>query len=53
VFVRKLAGIQAGFWRDVRDRWADLWEMLRVEGEMNAGHQETLSVWAGAVGRRG
>jgi hypothetical protein len=45
VFVRKLAGVQAEFWRDVRDRWADLWEMLRVEGEMNAGHQETLSVW--------
>ena len=44
-FVRKLAGVQAEFWRDVRDRWADLWEMLRVEGEMNAGHQETLSVW--------
>ena len=45
IFVRKLAGIQAEFWRDVRDRWADLWEMLRVEGEMNAGHQETLCVW--------
>lgn len=45
MFVRKLAGVQAEFWRDVRDRWADLWEMLRVEGEMNAGHQETLNVW--------
>ena len=45
LFVRKLAAVQAEFWRDVRDRWADLWEMLRVEGEMNAGHQETLSVW--------
>jgi hypothetical protein len=45
LFVRKLATVQAEFWRDIRDRWADLWEMLRVEGEMNAGHQETLNVW--------
>ncbi|KAG6849358.1 hypothetical protein H0H93_009141 [Arthromyces matolae] len=44
-FVLQLAQIQASFWRDVRDRWAELWDMLRVEGEMNAGQQETLAVW--------
>jgi len=45
VEVRRLAQIQGEFWCDVRDRWADLWEMLRVEGEMNAGHEETMAVW--------
>ncbi|KAF9463539.1 hypothetical protein BDZ94DRAFT_1192610 [Collybia nuda] len=45
VFIRKLAEIQAAFWQDTRDHWADLWEMLRVEGEMNAGHAETVGVW--------
>lgn len=45
VFIRKLAEIQAAFWQDTRDNWADLWEMLRVEGEMNAGHAETVGVW--------
>ncbi|KAG6884083.1 hypothetical protein C0993_001564 [Termitomyces sp. T159_Od127] len=44
-FVVRLAQIQASFWGDVRDRWADLWDMLRVEGEMNAGHEETVAVW--------
>lgn len=43
--VRTLAMIQTEFWRDVRDRWGDLWEMLRVEGELNAGHTETVNVW--------
>ncbi|KAG5642208.1 hypothetical protein DXG03_003399 [Asterophora parasitica] len=44
-FVLRLAQIQATFWADTRDRWADLWEMLRVEGEMNAGSEETVAVW--------
>ncbi|KAG5715564.1 Rho guanine nucleotide exchange factor gef1, partial [Termitomyces sp. T112] len=44
-FVLRLAQIQASFWVDVRDRWAELWDMLRVEGEMNAGHEETVAVW--------
>ena len=26
-------------------RWGDLWEALRVEGEMNAGSEETERVW--------
>lgn len=36
---------QAGLWRDVRMRWSDLWDALRVEGEMNAGNEETERVW--------
>jgi len=43
--VWRLAGIQRKFWRDVRDRWGELWEMLRVEGEWNAGMEETIGVW--------
>ncbi|KAF6759990.1 hypothetical protein DFP72DRAFT_988272 [Ephemerocybe angulata] len=35
--VRRLADIQTRFWKDVKDTWAELWEMLRVEGELNAG----------------
>ena len=45
VFVRRLAAIQTRFWADVKERWAGLWEMLRVEGEMNAGVDETCAVW--------
>lgn len=36
---------QARLWRDVRTRWSDLWDALRVEGEMNAGNEETERVW--------
>ena len=43
--VHQLAQIQARFYADVRDRWSDLWDALRVEGEMNAGASETLRVW--------
>ncbi|KAF9075511.1 hypothetical protein BDP27DRAFT_1212296 [Rhodocollybia butyracea] len=43
--IRRLADIQTQFWQDVRDRWGDLWEMLRVDGEMNAGADETIAVW--------
>ncbi|KAJ4471540.1 hypothetical protein J3R30DRAFT_1091686 [Lentinula aciculospora] len=43
--VRRLADIQTQFWQDVRDRWGELWEMLRVDGEMNAGANETIAVW--------
>ena len=41
----RLVDIQADFWRAVRVRWGDLWEMLRVDGEMNAGSSETIKVW--------
>ena len=36
---------QSRLWRDVRMRWSDLWDALRVEGEMNAGKEETERVW--------
>jgi dynamin-binding protein len=36
---------QSRLWRDVRTRWSDLWDALRVEGEMNAGNEETERVW--------
>jgi len=45
VFVRRLAAIQTRFWADVKHRWAGLWEMLRVEGELNVGSEETCAVW--------
>ncbi|KAJ7821543.1 hypothetical protein B0H14DRAFT_3471443 [Mycena olivaceomarginata] len=35
--VRRLAGLQAGFFGEARDAWAGLWDMLRVEGERNGG----------------
>lgn len=41
----QLASIQAQFWADVRDRWSSLWDALRVEGEKNAGADETVAVW--------
>ncbi|KAI0264122.1 hypothetical protein BC834DRAFT_924712 [Gloeopeniophorella convolvens] len=43
--VGQLAKWQAQLWRDVRMRWSELWDALRVEGEMNAGHEETERVW--------
>ena len=43
--VARLAKWQARLWRDVRTRWSDLWDALRVEGEMNAGSEETSRVW--------
>ncbi|EGO00583.1 hypothetical protein SERLA73DRAFT_30457, partial [Serpula lacrymans var. lacrymans S7.3] len=43
--VLELSRLQSRFWADVRDRWGDLWDALRVEGERNAGADETLRVW--------
>ena len=43
--VGQLVSWQARLWRDVRARWSDLWDALRVEGEMNAGSEETERVW--------
>ncbi|KAJ7821534.1 hypothetical protein B0H14DRAFT_2455039, partial [Mycena olivaceomarginata] len=43
--VRRLAGLQAGFFGEARDAWAGLWDMLRVEGERNGGGEETVGVW--------
>jgi hypothetical protein len=43
--VRQVTKWQARLWRDVRARWSELWDALRVEGEMNAGREETERVW--------
>lgn len=43
--VGQLTKWQARLWRDVRARWSELWDALRVEGEMNAGREETERVW--------
>ncbi|KAJ7647868.1 hypothetical protein FB45DRAFT_1052278 [Roridomyces roridus] len=43
--VRALAALQARYWEDVARSWAGLWDMLRVEGERNAGAAETVAVW--------
>ncbi|KAF8627627.1 hypothetical protein AX15_004324 [Amanita polypyramis BW_CC] len=45
ILVGRLVVIQREFWRGVRDRWGELWDMLRVEGELNAGSSETIKVW--------
>jgi dynamin-binding protein len=43
--VLQLSEIQMVFYADVRERWSDLWDALRVDGEMNAGSEETERVW--------
>ena len=43
--VGQVARWQARLWRDVRTRWSELWDSLRIEGEMNAGREETERVW--------
>ncbi|RXW12772.1 hypothetical protein EST38_g13084 [Candolleomyces aberdarensis] len=45
ISVRRLADVQMRFWKDMKDRWGELWEMLRVDGELNAGRGETVAVW--------
>ncbi|KAA1476965.1 hypothetical protein DENSPDRAFT_785820 [Dentipellis sp. KUC8613] len=42
---QQVAAWQARFWQDVRALWGELWDALRVEGEMNAGSGETERVW--------
>lgn len=43
--ILQLASWQTSYWADVRDRWGGLWDALRVDGEMNAGAEETQRVW--------
>jgi len=47
VFIYRLVAIQTEFWEKVKDQWAALWEMLRLEEELNAGGKETVNVWFG------
>lgn len=43
--IRHFARRQTDFWSFVRDQWGALWECLRMEGETNAGCEETLTLW--------
>ncbi|KAJ6497445.1 hypothetical protein C8R45DRAFT_898742 [Mycena sanguinolenta] len=44
--VRRLAAVQGEWFRESRDAWAGLWDMLRVEGERkDGGGAETEAVW--------
>lgn len=43
--VRIIAKQQSAFYTSVGERWAELWDALRVEGERCSGAEETLRVW--------
>jgi hypothetical protein len=45
VVVVEFAAMQARLYGDMRDKWGELWDALRVDGEMNAGGEETVKVW--------
>ncbi|KAI0343603.1 hypothetical protein BDW22DRAFT_1316527, partial [Trametopsis cervina] len=36
---------QTEFWFAIRDKWSELWDALKVEGEMQGEATETLKVW--------
>ncbi|TCD69582.1 hypothetical protein EIP91_007004 [Steccherinum ochraceum] len=41
----RFAGWQAEFYYEVRERWGELWDALKVDGEMQGASSETLRVW--------
>lgn len=43
--VRIIAEQQAAFYASVGERWAELWDALRVDGERCGAAEETLRVW--------
>ncbi|KAL5512483.1 hypothetical protein ACEPAG_3136 [Sanghuangporus baumii] len=43
--IRRFARRQTDFWSTVRDEWSTLWDCLRMEGETNAGCEETFTLW--------
>lgn len=43
--IMQFAAWQAELWEAVRDKWAELWNALKVEGEMQGEAAETLKVW--------
>ncbi|KAG1743775.1 hypothetical protein EDD22DRAFT_786389 [Suillus occidentalis] len=43
--VLDLAQGMEAFWRVVRERWGELWDALRVEGEGLGAEGETIRVW--------
>ncbi|KAI5117982.1 hypothetical protein M0805_009199 [Coniferiporia weirii] len=45
ICIRHFACRQTEFWSTVREQWGALWDCLRMEGETNAGCEETLTLW--------
>lgn len=43
--ITQFAGWQSEFWYAVREKWGELWDALKVEGEMQGEASETLKVW--------
>ena len=43
--VAGFASMQTEFWLNIRMHWGDLWDALKVEGEMQGEAAETLRVW--------
>ncbi|PIL33944.1 hypothetical protein GSI_03652 [Ganoderma sinense ZZ0214-1] len=43
--IRNFARIQSKFYANVRDRWRELWDSIRVDEETNEGVTETLRTW--------
>lgn len=43
--IMQFARYQTQFWSHVRDEWGTLWDCLRMEGETNAGCEETFRLW--------
>jgi hypothetical protein len=47
----QLSLLQVKFWAEMREKWADLWEALKAEDELNVGADETETVWWGKWSR--
>lgn len=43
--VMQFTAWQSEFWHAVREKWSELWDALKVEGEMQGEATETLKVW--------
>ncbi|THG99244.1 hypothetical protein EW026_g3080 [Hermanssonia centrifuga] len=43
--IKQFTTWQAEFWMAIRDKWAELWDALKVDGEMQGEAKETLRVW--------
>ena len=45
ICLQSFVNCQAEFWSAMREQWSSLWDCLRMEGETNAGCEETLTLW--------
>ncbi|KAI0090798.1 hypothetical protein BDY19DRAFT_984428 [Irpex rosettiformis] len=43
--IMQFAAWQTEFWFAIREKWSELWDALKVEGEMQGEAAETLKVW--------